>query len=101
MKKLVSGFCFQAFKPFVTRNIRRDGEPVEVTSRSHLQRLCRENHVVPSPLNDTAEGRADPREFRSLKGKRPPPPKIRKATVDEFEPIARRAVETEFGTIGN
>lgn len=100
MEKLLSAFCFQRFRPFVTRNIHPEGKPIHITSRSHLERLCRDYRVVPSPLNDTAEGRADPREFLSLKRKRPQPPKIQKATVDEFEPIARRAVDTRFGTVG-
>lgn len=101
MEKLVSNFSFQSFKPFVTRNIRRDGEPVEVTSKSCLGRLCRENHVIPSPVNDTPEGRADPREFLSSKRKRAHPARICKATLDEFDPTARRAVDTQFGATGN
>jgi predicted nucleic acid-binding Zn ribbon protein len=35
--------------PYVTKNIRKDGKPVEVTSEKHLQQLCKENGVTHRP----------------------------------------------------
>lgn len=46
--------------PYVTTNIHPNGKPIEVTSDSHLQKLCREHGVTPRPdaafINKTYEG---------------------------------------------
>lgn len=58
-----SRFMTSAFRPFETRNIVPDGTLTEVRSRSQLNELMRIHGIRESPLNDTAEGRADYREF--------------------------------------
>lgn len=37
--------------PYITKNILPNGQPVEVTSAAHLDRLCRENGVTHRPDN--------------------------------------------------
>ena len=96
-------YLFESFKPFTTRNIRADGKEVHVTSRSHLARLCRENHVVPHPYNDAVESKADVREisqavrekvkkfparYRKLKEE------VKALTGEQVKPIADRAAAT-------
>lgn len=36
------------FEPFVTRNIARDGSPIEIRSHAQLAKACRENGVQSS-----------------------------------------------------
>jgi len=54
--------CFQPFKPFFTRNIRKDGSEVYVRDRAQLRQLMREEHLVFHPYNDSPESKMDPRE---------------------------------------
>ena len=107
MHKVPSLPVMKTFQPYITRNIRADGKPVTVTSKGQLQRLMRENHVVPSPLSDTVEGRADPREFHQLmkEERRDFPKKYRKLkenvktlSAGEAAKLQERAIATQQET---
>ena len=63
MEKDIPRFQYESFKTFTTRNIRKDGKPVTITSKNQLAQVMRENHVVPHPHNDTVEAKADYREI--------------------------------------
>ena len=98
---------FDSFKPFTTRNIRKDGKPVHITCKSQWERVMRENHVVPHPFNDSVEAKADVREigravaedrarfparYRKLKEE------VKALGIEAVDPIAKRAQDTRFET---
>lgn len=63
--------------PYITRNITKDGSPVEVKSPGHLKELCKRHGVIPRPDNGWKEteykgyqpGGLDPRTHEYKKGK--------------------------------
>ena len=106
--KGISLIRFHDFQPFFTRNILPRGQGVFVSDRAQLRGLMRKYHLRESPLNDTPEGRADPREFQvgaREDAKRFPQrykklkEKVRAMTDDQARPLAERAQRTKFETV--